>query len=85
MMVKAERKGTPSVDDSAVTAYENLNKFFRKFVKTTDQTSDYAHQFDTLTSGMRIYPNYRPDIGKLPKSIFYEDAWLGWQRMIFYG
>lgn len=85
MMHKKEHTRAHAPDDSAVVAYDQLNKFFRKFIKTTDQKSTYAHKFDTLTSGMRILPLYTPEIGKLKVSQFYEDGWLGFQSMLLYG
>jgi hypothetical protein len=39
----AARKAHPA-EEAAVKAYDSLNKLFRKFIKTTDPNSDYAHQ-----------------------------------------
>ena len=52
MMHKKERRGAHAPDDTAVSAYGELNKFFRKWIMTNDQSSMYAHKFDTMTSGM---------------------------------
>jgi len=85
MMHKKERTNPHAPDEKAVVAYDNLNKFFKKFIKTNDPESDYFRRYDTLTSGMRILPLYKPAISALSKSIFYDDQWLGFQSMLMYG
>lgn len=61
----AANRGMPADEDRALKAYANLNKMFRKFIKTADPGSDYAHRFERMTSGMRLLPMYNPEIAKL--------------------
>ena len=68
MMHKSAARSAHPADEAAVKAYDSLNKLWRKFIKTTDPNSDYAHQFMPMTSGMRLMPMYNPEIGKLGKA-----------------
>ena len=58
-------RGMAADEDRTLKAYANLNKMFRKFIKTADPGSDYAHRFVRMTSGMHLCPMYNPEIAKL--------------------
>jgi len=62
MMNKSSSRTAHPADEAAVKAYDSLNKLWRKFIKTQDPNSDYAHSFLPMTPGMRMLPMYNPEV-----------------------